>query len=488
MCIIFYNPDGAKYDKRELRNAADHNDDGAGIMWVENNKVNVHHEMVKDGEQLIKMMKDFVGKPHVLHLRYATHGSPSIDLCHPFKATPDEGADQSVWLMHNGVIKDYAKKASHKESDTLVFSRTLQQVVKGYGSTDILYHEKYVRHLESVIDGDRMIFLRDDGRVQILNPGKWFQDEKTNIWYSNMYSLKDIPTYKKYQSSSYSYSGGYSGYQGRYSDYGHGSMYGYGDWDDRFGKDDADDKKTADKNITTGQQTTIIGPVNKPTRRVISETRKYLNSGVFVERKYDDGRSEYIRDDKASQEIEEMRQRGAGGSAAESAKVFEEALRKEEERAAELLAAAQGRAIDTMATTAPTTDNCDTDCEPATASADDDTFLEGEIVETEADVEDSDEEDTFYFKWDENGDPVFCDESEADFEVDEDEFYQMMEQAGLKDEQDEEKVRTAIANFLRGYHLEDVNDVDTKVYYYDMHRRLEETLDEHESGKAAGHY
>jgi len=474
MCIIFYNPDGTKYDKRELRNAADHNDDGAGIMWVEDGKVKVHHEMVKSGEQLIKMMKDFEGRPHMLHLRYATHGQPSIELCHPFKATPDEGSEQAVWLMHNGVIKDYAKKASTKESDTLVFSRTLQQVVKGYGSTDILFHEKYVKHLESVIDADRMIFLRDDGKVQVLNPAKWFQDEKTNIWYSNMYSLKDIPSYKKYTSSSY-YSNGYSGYTGRYSSDSYGSHYGYGDWDDRFGKDD-DDKKygSVGKNISTGQQTTIIGPVNKPARKIVKETRRYVNSGVYVERQYDDGSKEYVRDDKASQELEAGRQAAAGKSASESAKVFEEAIRAEESRAASLLASEK---VDTMATTRP---GLGTDCEPATASADDDTFVEGVIVETEVDVEEADEDSVFYFKWDESGEPVFCDEEEADFEVDEDEFYEMMEEQGLKDSEDEEKIQVAIANFLRGYHLEDVNDIDAKVYNYDSHRRLDEIIDEHQ--------
>jgi len=224
MCIIFYNEHGNAYNERELRNAAAANEDGAGIMWIENGKVRTYHCMIENGDQLVNLMKDFDGIPHMLHLRYATHGDPSEKLCHPFRAT-HEDTDKHVWLMHNGVLTQHAKLASKTESDTLVFAKQMRTVVKGYGSSEILYDDRYITHLEKVIDGDRMIFLRDDGHVVVLNPGKWYRDKESGIWYSNLYSIADRPRWTKpsYKSiSSYGYMG-----------------HDFSDWDDKFGTDDA---------------------------------------------------------------------------------------------------------------------------------------------------------------------------------------------------------------------------------------------------------
>jgi hypothetical protein len=244
MCIIFYNQHGNAYNERELRNAAAANEDGAGIMWIENGKVRTFHCMIEDGDQLVKLMKDFDGIPHMLHLRYATHGDPSEKLCHPFRATNDD-ADKHVWLMHNGVLTQHAKMASKTESDTLVFAKQMRQVVKGYGSSEILYDERYINHLEKVIDGDRMIFLRDDGHVVVLNPGKWYRDKESGIWYSNLYSIAERPRWNKptYHSvHSYGYMGGHD----------------FSDWDDKFGTDD-----TAQGSGVTPVTEKVFGPVNK---------------------------------------------------------------------------------------------------------------------------------------------------------------------------------------------------------------------------------
>lgn len=197
MCIIFYNERGVKYQERELRNAFRTNDDGVGLMWVEDGKVQTFHGMLTE-EKLVKMMRDFEGVPHALHLRFATNGPPCKELCHPFKATPAE-ADQAVWLMHNGVLFEHGARAQDHESDTLVFARDCANDVSMIGgSTDIFFDDAYIEYMEKVISGDRMIFLRDDGSVTILNPQSWHHDKDTGIWYSNRYSVADRPRYSSY--------------------------------------------------------------------------------------------------------------------------------------------------------------------------------------------------------------------------------------------------------------------------------------------------
>jgi predicted glutamine amidotransferase len=198
MCIIFYNERGEKYQERELRNAFRTNDDGIGLMWVQDGKVETFHGMLTE-ERLVGMMKEFEGIPHALHLRFATHGKPCVELCHPFKVTP-EGADQSVWMMHNGVITECGARAETHESDTLVFARDRAQDIAelGNSSSDLFFDDAYIGYMEKIISGDRMIFLRDDGSVSILTPNAWHVDKETGIWYSNRYSVADRPRYSSY--------------------------------------------------------------------------------------------------------------------------------------------------------------------------------------------------------------------------------------------------------------------------------------------------
>jgi len=193
MCVILYNPNGVKYNEREIRNACATNDDGFGVMWLENGKVKSFRGILSANE-IVETLNSFDGVPNVVHLRFATHGPVVPDLCHPFQVTPDD-ADQKVMMMHNGVLYEHGQRAKHHESDTLVFARDRQDDVRQFGTSDIIFDEDYVKYMEDVISGDRMIFLRDDGKVQILSQRNWHVDEETGIWYSNRYSVADRPRY-----------------------------------------------------------------------------------------------------------------------------------------------------------------------------------------------------------------------------------------------------------------------------------------------------
>lgn len=190
MCIIFYNEKGSPYNLNEIRNGWTNNPDGLGLMWVEDRKVKVIRGLY-DKESAVELARDFAGIPHVLHLRFGTHGSVCEELTHPFRVTPN-GAKQHVWMMHNGVIadEDLAEKPGKNESDTQVFARQLQHKVQEHGSSDILFNEKFCRKLEYKIGSyNKVIFLRDDGKVSILHPDQWTVNKETGIWYSNQYSI-----------------------------------------------------------------------------------------------------------------------------------------------------------------------------------------------------------------------------------------------------------------------------------------------------------
>ena len=193
MCVILYNPTGVKYNEREIRNGCATNDDGFGIMWLEGGKVKSFRGILS-ADEIVSTLNEFDGVPNVVHLRFATHGPVVPDLCHPFKVTPDD-ADQTVLMMHNGVLYEHGNRAKHHESDTLVFARDRAEDVRQFGTSDVLFDDDYIKYMEDVISGDRMIFLRDDGKVQILSQKNWYVDEETGIWYSNRYSVADRPRY-----------------------------------------------------------------------------------------------------------------------------------------------------------------------------------------------------------------------------------------------------------------------------------------------------
>lgn len=198
MCVILYNPTGVAYDEREIRNASTTNDDGFGIMWLEDGQVKTFKGILS-ADDIVSTLKEFAGVPNAVHLRFATHGPVIPNLCHPFRVTPED-ATQQVFMMHNGVLYEHGNRAENHESDTLVFARDRQKDITvfkqdGHDETELFFNEDYVNFMETMISGDRMIFLRDDGTVRILSQKNWHVDKETGIWYSNRYSVQDRPRY-----------------------------------------------------------------------------------------------------------------------------------------------------------------------------------------------------------------------------------------------------------------------------------------------------
>ncbi len=183
MCIIFYNEVGKAYDRDEISVAYDNNPHGVGLMWVEEGRVRTIRGLFTK-EKLFSILDHFKGVPHVLHLRWRTRGDITKSLCHPFRASHKE-AEQSVYMMHNGTF--FGMHASKGDSDTAAFAQNMQAISAEFG-TDMLFYESFLRKLEKQIESyNKVIFLRDDGKVAILNPEEW--TVKNGVWYSNVYSL-----------------------------------------------------------------------------------------------------------------------------------------------------------------------------------------------------------------------------------------------------------------------------------------------------------
>jgi hypothetical protein len=94
-----------------LKEMFERNDDGAGVAWVEDGKVEYSkgYFSFDDFLEALKM----IPLPLVAHMRWETHGGVCGELCHPFPITPSSGlalrGNANAVLFHNGVFNTYQR-------------------------------------------------------------------------------------------------------------------------------------------------------------------------------------------------------------------------------------------------------------------------------------------------------------------------------------------------------------------------------------------
>ena len=183
MCIIAIQPTGTKIKESILRNCWESNNDGAGIMYVDNGKIIVKRELHNFSEFMrIKKQADKTGGNIILHFRIATSGGINEKNLHPFKI------NESVYFCHNGIL-DIDVPLNSPINDTQIFNN---YYMKGlpydfYKNTTIMQLLEY-----SIGERNKFVFLDNTGEFYILNEGAGTWDE--GAWYSNL-------SYKKYNTT-----------------------------------------------------------------------------------------------------------------------------------------------------------------------------------------------------------------------------------------------------------------------------------------------
>ena len=219
MCIAVVNPKAVTLKKQILQNCWDNNNDGAGILYVQDNKVVAKKEM-NDFNVFYSYYQEAKrsGNDIVLHFRIGTSGGVNEHNCHPFHVNDD------TWFVHNGML-DVVVPHNSPISDTQIFNNAF---LKGLPS-DFMYNDTILDLIEYTIgSGNKFIFFNEHGHWRIVNEqaGSW----DLGCWFSNKsYSY----SYKKPVYNNYSY-GGYR----PTSTIGYGTAYRtYNDWDDTYESD-----------------------------------------------------------------------------------------------------------------------------------------------------------------------------------------------------------------------------------------------------------
>ena len=186
MCLIIYNHGGdAKIPESYIRNAYDNNPHGFGMMWADSGNVNTVRG-IYDFVEIKGIMKRMEGLPYVVHFRYRTRGKIHENNCHPHKVLSTKIDGHDLYMMHNGTFMFL--KVDEEESDSVKFAKHLRGALRVYGADSLSDRTQLGRMAARVGAINKLVFLRGDGKIAIVNKGEGF--EQDGCWYSNTYSLK----------------------------------------------------------------------------------------------------------------------------------------------------------------------------------------------------------------------------------------------------------------------------------------------------------
>lgn len=231
MCIILTCEKYVRPDYDLLETCFWNNPDGAGIMWTEDDAVQIvkGFDDVVDLAEAIKCVPD--DSRLVVHMRIATSGGIDVGTCHPFPVCDSleflhaSDVECDVGIAHNGVIAGMPTDAKKGISDTVYFvGHIVNDLYSGEGIT-----KSVLRRIKRAAPGNRFAVMTSDGTVHRLGNG----------WETVTKGIQASNGSWRYDRYLYSYG---TKSNGRYS-----YTYDWDDWDDDYAgdywghKDDGDD-------------------------------------------------------------------------------------------------------------------------------------------------------------------------------------------------------------------------------------------------------
>jgi predicted glutamine amidotransferase len=193
MCLIIRAEPQYNISKALMDDFAVRNDDGFGVMWIENNRIHAEKYGPDKMDQLFSVYQRLKDKEHWIHLRMRTHGDTTESMSHPYYC------GYGIWLMHNGVLDTQGEDKS--KSDTWYFiNDILNPLFKQARNPHRLIRTKAFALLVSKFLGfNNKVVIGDRGGYLMFNTSQWhtIENELTNV--------KGMLVSNTYAWSSYSY-------------------------------------------------------------------------------------------------------------------------------------------------------------------------------------------------------------------------------------------------------------------------------------------
>lgn len=185
MCMLCVIPPNVIPSRQKLENSALNNPHGFGFAIVIPSENRIHVERTMNADTSINRFLDMRGKyPEgyaMWHARFATHGSTTVENCHPFQV----GVGNSLtYLAHNGVLPIIEPKGDDR-SDTRIFAEDLLPAIGGVTALD---NPQVSNLIEDFTGGSKVCILTVDPRAEyqcyLYHAEKGSKDE-SGVWWSN---------------------------------------------------------------------------------------------------------------------------------------------------------------------------------------------------------------------------------------------------------------------------------------------------------------
>lgn len=212
MCIIVAKEKGVKLpSKSVLKTCFDNNDDGAGIMYVQDNKVVIDKGYMnfKDFYKRIQKLKkrfnsDLTDKAIVFHFRIGTSGENDKKTTHPFPISNNSEDLKKTYfktdlgVAHNGIISNYVygKDLSDTQNFVIDFISVFKELNKKF-----FLNESVMKLIEKEANS-KLCFLDNKENIYYLGD---FKEEKgvkysNNSYKENIYALYSVDnSWKSYK-------------------------------------------------------------------------------------------------------------------------------------------------------------------------------------------------------------------------------------------------------------------------------------------------
>lgn len=184
MCMLCVIPPGVTPSRDKLEASALNNPHGYGFAIVVRTENRIIRERTMNADESInrflELREQYKDSYAMWHARYATHGSQTVDNCHPFIV----GGDEQTYLAHNGVLS-ILMNAKEERSDTRVFA---EELLPGMGGVKALDNDYIWEMLEDWTSGSKVAVLTVDPAAKhemyLLNAKSGWEDAQ-GVWWSN---------------------------------------------------------------------------------------------------------------------------------------------------------------------------------------------------------------------------------------------------------------------------------------------------------------
>ena len=185
MCMLCVIPPNVIPSRQKLENSALNNPHGFGFAIVIPSENRIHVERTMNADTSINRFLEMRGKyPEgyaMWHARYATHGSMTVDNCHPFQVGV---GNNLTYLAHNGILPIIEPKGDDR-SDTRIFAEDLLPAIGGVTALD---NPQVSNLIEDFTGGSKVCILTVDPRAEyqcyLYHAEKGKKDE-SGVWWSN---------------------------------------------------------------------------------------------------------------------------------------------------------------------------------------------------------------------------------------------------------------------------------------------------------------